>query len=144
MNNIVRFLVASILMLQTSYASDLVHSKPLNIDYTTTTLRSIFTRKRTFWSDGKRITVFIKPVNSIEHNLFLTSWLGMTKYRYKKLLNIHIYSGRNTNVKTVSSDTEMLLALRSTPYSIGYMTNGSLVYSIEKESDLVVIFYEYE
>ena len=142
MKTFIRLFLASILMLKPSYASDLVHSQSLTIDYTVSTLKAIFTRKTTFWDGGKRITVFIKPMNSIEHSVFLTNWLGMTKYRYKKLLNINIYSGRNTNVKIVDSDAEMLLALQSTPFAVGYLTDGALVYNIDGEIKLIVVFYE--
>ena len=122
--------------------ADIVHDKQLEVTYEPQTLVSIFTRKMIFFGNGKRIHVFVKPINSIEHNSFLFQWLGISTYRYKKLLNVQVYSGKNSNVKEVHSDAEMLMVLSSTPYSIGYMTNGDIVYNHGYGDGLMVIMYE--
>jgi len=124
-------------------AADLIHDKQADMsDYSAGALKAIFTRKRMFWGNGERIHVFIKPVNSIEHRLFLTQWLGITTYRYKKLLKVQLYSGRNSGVQIVNSDQQMMVSLLQTPYAIGYMADGTVMQNINGELELVVIFYE--
>ena len=124
-------------------AADLIHDKQANVtDYSTGALKAIFTRKRVFWNNGNRIHVFTKPVNSVEHRLFLTQWLGISSYRYKKLLNVQKYSGKNSGVRIVFSDHEMMVSLLNTPYAIGYVGDGTIVQNIDGILELVVIFYE--
>lgn len=86
-------------------------------------LANIFTRKITRWlSNGQKITVFTRPLNSIEHKLFVIYWLGLTHYRYKKLLKQNTFSGAASSVKTITSDEIMLLTITKTPNSIGYIS----------------------
>jgi len=132
-----------ILWLHPVNAADLIHDKQANLtDYSTGLLKAIFTRKRVFWSNGERIHVFTKPVNSIEHRIFLAQWLGITTYRYKKLLKVQLYSGKNSGVRIVNSDQQMMVSLLRTPYAIGYMADGTVIQNVNGELELVVIFYE--
>lgn len=108
-------------------------------------LLPIFTKKQKYWTNGEPITVYIKPINSIEHMIFITEWLGISKYRYKKMLKKQIYSGKSNSVKEVMSDEEMVQAVLDTPYSIGYLLRGKLIYSYQDETSetkLMIIFYE--
>lgn len=85
-------------------------------------LTNIFTRHVTKWeTTGDRITVFIRPINSIEHKTFVLRWLNLTNYRYKKLLQQNTFSGAASNVKTIRSDEQMIIIIKSTPNSIGYV-----------------------
>lgn len=134
-------------ILKTCSATDIIiHKGTLNRDdVSSDTLIPIFTKKQRFWNNGEKITVFVKPLNSIEHATFASEWLGITVYKYKKILKRAIYSGKVGDVKVVLSDYAMLEAIMSTPYSIGYLSDGSLLYSIpnvKDNDDVVVVFYE--
>lgn len=91
-------------------------------------LIAIFTKSKMFWNSGEKITVYIKPINSLEHLIFVSEWLGISAYRYKKLLENNVYSGNSSGVIEVNSDEAMLLAVYSTPNSIGYLNNGTVLY----------------
>lgn len=108
-------------------------------------LLPIFTKKQKYWPNGEKITVFIKPINSVEHSIFALEWLGMSVYRYKKILKKQIYSGQTSSVIVVMSDTEMIRSILTTPFSIGYLTDGTLLYVLNDSNDIreiAVIYYD--
>lgn len=92
-----------------------------------TKLSDIFTRKQKYWMDGSKITVFIKPINSVEHKMFVMEWLQMSHFKYKEKLGHETFSGNNSNVIEVKSDGEMLAKVAITANSIGYIDNKILV-----------------
>lgn len=94
-----------------------------------TELVNIFTRKKLFWEDGHRITVFIKPMNSVEHKIFTIDILNMTPYSYKSMADSIIWSGKNTAPREIASDDEMILQLSRTPYSVGYINYSTVIYN---------------
>lgn len=91
------------------------------------TIVKIFTKKVTRWADGQLITVFIKPINSIEHKDFVQSWLNMSNSKYKQELEKQTYSGKSLSVVEVDSDAEMVLKISSTIGSIGYINYGVVI-----------------
>lgn len=97
----------------------------------------IFTKNQKFWSDGHKITVFTKPISTLEHKMFVVTVLNLTLFKYKTLLESAVYSGQNTNIIEVDSDEEMLIRLSNTPYSIGYI-NYTIVANKNKQ-DLINI-----
>lgn len=128
-----------------TYATDIISNKPFvkNV-LTMESLFPIFTRKQKTWNTGENIIVYIKPINSIEHSIFLSEWLGVSRYRYKKILNKQLYSGKSNGVKEVTSDEEMLIAITTTPYSIGYLFDGTLLYSYVNDNNENIIIIKYE
>jgi ABC-type phosphate transport system substrate-binding protein len=100
----------------------------------------IFTRKKHFWSNGKKIIVYIKPTDSIEHKIFVMNVLNISTYKYKTMLESVTYSGANTPVIEISSDEEMISKLERTPYSIGYVNYGTVY--INDSTDLIKITYD--
>lgn len=88
----------------------------------------IFTRKVTKWQTGEKITVFTKPINSIEHRDFLNQWLNMTTGKYRRELEGQVYAGRTTGVKEVNTDEEMMVMVMNTPASIGYLNYGVILH----------------
>jgi ABC-type phosphate transport system substrate-binding protein len=88
----------------------------------------IFTRKVTKWETGEKITVFTKPLDSIEHRYFLNQWLNMTSGKYRRELEGQTYSGRATGVKEVNTDEEMMVMVIQTPASIGYLNYGVILH----------------
>lgn len=102
-------------------------------------LTNIFTRNTTKWSStGARITVFIRPINSIEHKTFVLQWLNLTNYRYKKLLQQNTFSGTASNVKTIYSDEQMMVIIKTTPNSIGYV-GDYMVWNDDSEIAFITI-----
>jgi ABC-type phosphate transport system substrate-binding protein len=92
-----------------------------------TAIQRIFTRKETHWSNGDNITVFIKPIDSIEHRNFVTNVLNMTMYRYQQSLENITYTAAATPVIEVSSDVKMMNAIHTHPGSIGYVNYDLVV-----------------
>ena len=82
-------------------------------------IRRVFTRKELRWKTGEAITVYIKPMDSIEHRNFVTNVLRMTMSRYKESLTASIASGTDT-VHEVPNGS-MVTAIHSKPGSIGYV-----------------------
>jgi ABC-type phosphate transport system substrate-binding protein len=91
------------------------------------TLLNIFTKKNKYWSDGSKIVVFIKPINSLEHKFFVMDWLGVSPTKYKEMLESSVYSGDSANVTEVDSDEQMMVVISQTPNSIGYIDNKVLL-----------------
>jgi|LakMenE18May11ns_1017448.scaffolds.fasta_scaffold9593549_2 ABC-type phosphate transport system substrate-binding protein len=99
----------------------------------------IFTRKKVFWPSGQKISVFIKPQNSLEHKIFSINILNLTPYKYKSLTDSIVYSGANNPPTEVDSDEQMLSILARTPNSIGYV-NYSII--INNDNQLITIKVE--
>lgn len=79
-------------------------------------LTDIFTGQKQKWDNGEKITVFIKPVKTLEHKDFTYSILGISPTKFNELLN-----AKNKRVFNVSSDEEMIMKILQTPGSIGYV-----------------------
>lgn len=99
----------------------------------------IFTRKKVFWPSGQKISVFIKPQNSLEHKIFSINILNLSPYKYKSLTDSVVYSGSNNPPTEIESDEQMLSILARTPNSIGYV-NYSIV--INNDNQLMSIKVE--
>lgn len=99
----------------------------------------IFTRKEMFWPTGQKISVFIKPQNSIEHKIFTINILNLSPYKYRNLTDSVIYSGSNNPPTEIATDEQMLSILERTPNSIGYV-NYSIMFN--KDDRLVTIKVE--
>lgn len=85
------------------------------------TVQQIFTRRITRWVNGDNITVFIKPMESIEHRNFVNNVLNMSLYTYQKKLEAYTQATRALPVIEVSSDQKMLNAIHKHPGAIGYV-----------------------
>jgi len=94
-------------------------------------LGEIFTRRQKYWEDGSKITVFIKPINSVEHKFFVFNWLRMTHNAYKTKLERETYSGNSIGLIEVKSDVDMLIRVANTQDSIGYIDNKLLIRGVK-------------
>ena len=119
MGNFIHGLVL-ICMLTQPALGDVIYNRDVEEEFNQITLLQIFTKKQRFWSDGSKIVVFIKPINSIEHKYFVSIWLGVPLSRYKSMLESEVYAGTSTGVNEVKSDSEMYIQVSTTPNSIGY------------------------
>lgn len=98
------------------------------------TIQRIFTRKVTKWPDGTNITVFIKPVISMEHKEFVYKILKISPFYYQQLLEQQTFSGKASSVVEVQSDSQMHRKITSIEGSIGYVN-----YEIYKDNKKVII-----
>lgn len=83
----------------------------------------IFTKKKKFWENGDKISVYIKPQNSIEHKLFVIDVLKLSPFSYKRMLESITYSGLNIPPIEVNSDEQMLTLIADTPNAVGYINH---------------------
>ena len=90
-------------------------------------IQRIFTRKITRWSNGTNISVFTKPLTSIEHKNFSMSVLGLTPFNFKRQLESQTYSGKSTSVMEVDSDEAMAMKIAQTPGAIGYINYAIII-----------------
>jgi hypothetical protein len=90
-------------------------------------LIDIFSRKRISWPNGKKIVVFTRRLDTIEHKMFVIDVLNLTPFQFKSKLNDVIFSGQNTPVVETTSDEDMLLKISMTPYSIGYINSTVII-----------------
>jgi len=145
MKKYIIFLFLLIISTNIGFSSEVIHSyhKDLKmIPYPE--LKAMFTKRKTRWDTGELITVYIKPLNSIEHEEFVYSWLRMTSYRYKRLLEKQTYAGKSTGVIELVSDYEMVAALQAKPYSLGYLSNGNILFSGIDDNHLITIVGHYK
>jgi len=97
-------------------------------------VQRIFTRKDIRWSNGDSITVFIKPMESIENRMFIADILNMTLYRYQKSLETATYTGKANSVIEVPDDAHMHTAIDAHPGAIGYLN-----YEIVTHDKIIII-----
>lgn len=110
-----------------------------NVNMRRTTVQRIFTLKDTRWSNGDVITVFTKPINSIEHKIFVTRVLNMSLYRYSQSILSATTTAKAIPVTEVADDQKMLLAIQTHPGSIGYINyeliiGNNIIHICEEES----------
>lgn len=125
-------------MISSSIPADIVYNRVDTLQSEYLTLQNIFTRKQKYWADGSKITVMIKPLDSVEHKYFVTEWLGITNTRYKRMLESEVYAGATTPPVVVNSDEEMMLKISTTPNSIGYI-DRKLVIRGEKNVKILTL-----
>jgi ABC-type phosphate transport system substrate-binding protein len=102
---------------------------PNTVFMNTIMLQRIFTRKETYWNNRENITVYIKPIDSIEHRFFIMSVLNMTIYNYKHNLEVNTYTARATNVVEVQNDAAMIQLVHSHNGAIGYVNYQLITYN---------------
>ncbi|WP_199911650.1 type 2 periplasmic-binding domain-containing protein [Dongshaea marina] len=83
-------------------------------------LLTIFTMKRTFWSDGSPIHVFVLPSNSSLHQQFSEQYLSMFPYQLSRIWYRQVFSGAGQAPTRVKTGSDMLQKVATTPGAIGY------------------------
>ena len=94
-------------------------------NYTLSEIRAIFAMRKTVWSDGSKIHVFVFPDNSPEHRQFTKSRLNMFPHQFRRIWDRLIFSGVGLAPVEVQSFEEMQEQLENTPGSIGYLYKPS-------------------
>lgn len=84
-------------------------------------LRSIFSMRTRYWTNGEKIRVFVLPDNNILHKAFVKEKLQMFPHQLRRTWDRMTYTGTGQPPFTVDSVAEMLEKIKSTKYSIGYI-----------------------
>ncbi len=100
--------------------------------YSLSEIRAIFAMRKTVWSDGSKIHVFVLPDNSPEHRQFTKSRLNMFPHQFRRIWDRLIFSGTGRAPVEVQSFEEMQERLNNTPGSIGYLNKLSHTGHIRK------------
>lgn len=99
----------------------IVHPSISESVLTTSQLRRIYTMRKTQWSDGQRITVFVLPRHHVLHLQFSKERLEMYPYQLDRIWNKLTYSGLGVAPITIISPEALIDAVKKTPGAIGYV-----------------------
>jgi len=84
-------------------------------------LRSIFSMRTRYWTNGEKIRVFVLPDDNVLHKAFVKQRLHMFPYQLRRTWDRMTYTGTGQPPVTVNSVSEMLEKIKRTKYSIGYI-----------------------
>ena len=99
-----------------------------------TDVREIFSARKQYWDDGSKITVFVLDSNASAHQAFCRQVLQIFPYQLERLWNQIIYSGQGDKPSVVTSESDMLKAVTTTPGAIGYVYAGSTKAGVQEVS----------
>lgn len=85
--------------------------------------RAIFTMRQRFWSNGKKINVFILADNDPLHKSFAKNNLNMFPHQLRRVWDRMVFSGTGQAPVTLKTEAEMLERIANTPDAIGYLGN---------------------
>jgi len=89
-------------------------------------LRSIYTMKKSLWSNGDRIAVFVLSDDSATHKDFCRKLLKVFPRQLESVWYRLVYSGTGEQPVAVGSEEEMLELVAKTPGAIGYTRSETL------------------
>lgn len=84
-------------------------------------LRAIFSMHLKTWPDGRLIKVFVLPDHDPLHQKFSKEQLNVFPYQLRAVWDRLVYSGTGQAPVSLTSNSEMLARVSSTPGSIGYI-----------------------
>jgi ABC-type phosphate transport system substrate-binding protein len=84
-------------------------------------LRSIYTMKKSLWSNGDRIVVFVLSNGSATHKEFCRTLLKVFPRQLESIWYRLVFSGTGERPVSVSSEEEMRGLVAATPGAIGYI-----------------------
>ena len=96
-----------------------VESAPLSVNEA----RLYLTRKVTAWPDATPVVVFVLPDDAPLHDEFSRTVLGLFPYQLRQAWDRQIYSGTGQGPEVVTTESEMLRRVATTPGAIGYVGN---------------------
>jgi len=98
-----------------------VNTSVSDSNYTLSDVRAIFAMRKTRWSDGKKIQVFVLADNQVIHQKFTKSKLNMFPHQFRRIWDRLIFSGIGHGPHEVGSLDEMLEKISTVPNAIGYL-----------------------
>ena len=89
--------------------------------YSKADLRAIFAMRKTYWSDGSKIQVFVLPDNESLHQQFTKLKLNMFSHQLRSIWDRMIFSGTGKAPVELKSEAKMREKIATTPGAIGYL-----------------------
>lgn len=89
-------------------------------------VKAIFTRKKTLWSNGEQISVFVFPSSSGIQQQFCRTRMQMYCYKLDRIWQRLIYSGFGSIPERVADEQEMLHKVASVPGAIGFVSEQNV------------------
>jgi ABC-type phosphate transport system substrate-binding protein len=90
---------------------------------TTTQLRRIYSMRQVKWANGVPITIFVLSSTTKIHQQFCKETLRLFPYQLDRIWNKLTFSGMGIAPTIVSSQQELIQAVKSTTGAIGYIEN---------------------
>lgn len=90
---------------------------------TTTQLRRIYSMRQVKWANGVPITIFVLSSTNTTHQKFCKETLRLFPYQLDRIWNKLTFSGMGVAPTIVSSEKELIKAVKSTTGAIGYIEN---------------------
>jgi hypothetical protein len=125
-----RYLLAALLLIVSFGASPqnsgvaaevIVHPSLMKVSLDRGFLRAVFTMRVREWPDGTPIRVFVLPDDNPLSDQFYRERLGMYSYVLRRAWDRMVFTGTGFAPTVVSSETEMIERVRSTPGAIGFV-----------------------
>lgn len=105
-------------------------------NYSLSDIRAIFAMRKSYWSNGKKIHVFVMADDVPLHRQFTKKKLSMFPHQLRRIWDRLIFSGIGQAPETVHSIEEMLNKISTTPGAIGYLIKQS------NDTNIRMISYE--
>ena len=93
------------------------------VSITTTQLRRIYSMRQVRWANGVPITIFVLSSKNVIHQQFCKETLRLFPYQLERIWNKLTFSGMGIAPTVVSSEKELIMAVKSTTGAIGYIEN---------------------
>lgn len=93
-------------------------------------LAEIYQLKSKTWSDGKAIVVFVLKADNDDSNKFYDA-IGQSSMKMKKLWMKKQLTGEGQAPEGLSSDSETITKVSSTPGAIGYVNSSSVTDAVK-------------
>jgi ABC-type phosphate transport system substrate-binding protein len=93
-------------------------------------LAEIYQLKSKTWSDGKAIVVFVLKADNDDSNKFYDA-IGQSSMKMKKLWMKKQLTGEGQAPEGLSSDSETISRVSSTPGAIGYVNSASVTDAVK-------------
>jgi ABC-type phosphate transport system substrate-binding protein len=90
---------------------------------TTTQLRRIYSMRQVRWSNDVPITIFVLSSTSTIHQKFCKETLRLFPYQLDRIWDKLTFSGMGVGPTLVTSEKELIKAVKSTTGAIGYIEN---------------------
>jgi ABC-type phosphate transport system substrate-binding protein len=99
---------------------------------TTTQLRRIYSMRQVKWANGVPITIFVLSSTTKIHQQFCKETLRLFPYQLDRIWNKLTFSGMGIAPTIVSSEQELIQAVKSTTGAIGYIENINEVSDVNR------------
>ncbi len=99
----------------------ITHSSVPQIKYSRSMLRNIFTMQKRYWSNEKKIKVFVLPDTHPIHKQFTKYYFGLFPHQFRRIWDKRTFSGMGSSPVKIANVDKMLEKVSSTSNAIGYI-----------------------